>query len=140
MAASLQKVVTVEGDNSGLIRLGNIGKNTINHSNQHSIFPWMSSIFDYWNNICSFFTHIQQITTRSMRKLDCIDETCGADNVRHVGDSRTTCSAKVQYLKVRVIRWVVGFVQGVYLFAWSHVNIIDATKNCSSEFRSERIP
>ena len=46
MTASFQKVVGVESDNTSLIGLGNIGKDTVYHANQHSVFPWMTSILD----------------------------------------------------------------------------------------------
>ena len=49
VTASLQEVVRVEGDNTGLIWLGNIGEDAVNHADQHSVLPWVAGVLDNWD-------------------------------------------------------------------------------------------
>lgn len=44
-------------------------------TNKHSVFMWMSGVFYNWNDICSFFRYIYEITARSVRKFNCIHKT-----------------------------------------------------------------
>lgn len=44
-------------------------------TNQHSVFMRMSCIFNNWYNVCSFLSYINEITSRSVRKFNCIHKT-----------------------------------------------------------------
>ena len=49
VTASLQEMMRVEGNDTGLIWLGNIGKDAVNHADQHSVLPWVASVLDNWD-------------------------------------------------------------------------------------------
>ena len=57
MASILQEVMGIESHNTGLIGLGNIGKDNIDHTDEHSVFQWVSSVFDNRNDIGSQFSN-----------------------------------------------------------------------------------
>ena len=44
-------------------------------TNQHSVLMRMSCIFNNWYNVCSFLSYINEITSRSVRKFNCIHKT-----------------------------------------------------------------
>ena len=58
-----------------LIWLGNVRKYYINHANKHSVLGWMPSILNNGDNIGSFLCHVHQISTTSVWKLNCINNT-----------------------------------------------------------------
>lgn len=80
----LQKVVGVESDNSGLIRLSDICENDIDHLNEHSVFLRMSRIFNDWDDICSLFGHSNQISSWSMREFDGVNDSFRSDDIGDV--------------------------------------------------------
>lgn len=86
----------IECENTCLIWLGNVCEKCVNHSDQHSIFLWMTSVFDDGNDICSLFGNIDKITTGSVRKFDGINDSLRSNNVRNVRNSCSRSSSKIQ--------------------------------------------
>lgn len=68
--ANLQEHVGVEGNNTGLIRLSNIGEDAVDHGDQHSVSEGVSGVFDNRNNVGSALSHVDKITSTSVRELD----------------------------------------------------------------------
>lgn len=62
-----------QAQEANLIRLGNVRKYYIYHTDQHTVLGRMSSIFNYGYNISSLLCHIDQVSTTSMRKFHCIN-------------------------------------------------------------------
>jgi len=81
MAAIFQEIVSVVCNNTSLIWLGNISKDAVNHTNEHSVLQRMSGIFNNGNDICSQLGNTKQITAGTVRELDGIDGTFLADNL-----------------------------------------------------------
>lgn len=96
--AVLEEVVGVQGNDTGLVGLGNIGKDDIDHLDQHSVLLGMSSVLYDWNTVRARFGHADEVTARSVRELDGVDDTLGTDNVRDVRDGRTGSGTEVQHL------------------------------------------
>ena len=119
----LQKVVSVQCDNTGLIGLCNISKDNIDHRDKHTVLLRMTSIFDDRNNISSLLCHIDQITTGSVREFDSIHSTFRTNNISNMGNGSTRGSTEIKDLLAR-----------------SNVNMVNTTKDGSSKLRSERIP
>lgn len=71
-----------ENCDSYLVRLCNIRKDAINHSNQHPVSSRMPSIFYYGNYIGSLFSHIHKISTTPMWKFNSIDHSCLSSNLQ----------------------------------------------------------
>ena len=89
MASVLQVQMTILCYDSGLVGLCNISEDHINHPNQKSVIQGHTGIVNDWNDICSFFCHAYQITTNSVRKLNCVNNTFWSYNVRNM---RNSCS------------------------------------------------
>jgi hypothetical protein len=119
----LQEVVSIECDDTSLIRLGNISKDNIDHRDKHTVLVGVTSIFNDWDNVCSLLGHVDQITSRSVRELNGIDSTFGTNNVSNVRDGSTRGSTEIEDLLSR-----------------SNVDVVDTTKDTSSDLGTERIP
>ena len=89
MTSSFQKVVGVERNDTGLIWLGDISENTVDHSDQHAVFPGVTCVFDNWDNVRSLFSDVEQVTARSVRKFDSVNKTFRSDDIRNVRNGRT---------------------------------------------------
>lgn len=76
----------VEGDNTCLIRLSDIGENDIDHLDEHSVLLRVSSVFDNGDNVCTLLGHTDEITSGTVRELDGVDDSFGTDDIRDVGD------------------------------------------------------
>lgn len=86
MSSIPQEGVGVQGHNSGLVWLGHIGKDDIHHCDKHAVFVWVSSIFNYRNNVSPLLGQVDEVTARAVGELNCVDQTIRADNIRDVGD------------------------------------------------------
>ena len=53
--------------------MSNISEDNINHAYEHSVFSRVSGIFNDWNNISSLLSHVHQISTTSVRKLNSVN-------------------------------------------------------------------
>jgi hypothetical protein len=123
VAIVLQEVVSIESDDTSLIRLSNISENNIDHRDKHAVLVGVTSIFNDWDNVCSLLGHIDQITSRSVRELNGIDSTFGTNNVGNVRDGSTGGSTEIEDLLSR-----------------SNVDVINTTENTSGDLGTERIP
>jgi len=83
--AVLQEVVGVQSDDTGLIGLSDIGKDDIDHLNEHSVLLRVSGVLDDGDDVGSLLGHTDQITAGSVRELDGVDDSLGTDNVGNVG-------------------------------------------------------
>lgn len=68
----LEEHMRVDGDNTGLVRLGNIGEHNIDHWHQHTVSLRMASIFDDWHDIDTLLGSIDEVTASTLRELDSI--------------------------------------------------------------------
>ena len=57
-ATNLQEKTGVKTDNTSLIRLGNVGKDTINHADKHTVLEGMTGILYDRNDVCAVSGHI----------------------------------------------------------------------------------
>ncbi len=101
MSSILQEIVRIKGDDSGLVRLSNVGKDDVHHTwkkavlnqtvlkcaflnfrmftsqeltNKHAVFVRVSCIFNDGNNVGSLFCHIQQVSAWSVGELDSVHQ------------------------------------------------------------------
>ena len=51
MASVFKEIVSIEGNNLGLVRLSNIGKDDIDHADKHAVLVWVPGILDDGNNV-----------------------------------------------------------------------------------------
>jgi len=123
MAAALQELVRIHGHDTGLIWLGNIGEDDVNHTDEHAVALGHTGILDDGDNVGALLGHVQQITAHAVGELDGINQASGTDPVSDVRDSGTSRSTEVQNLLPR-----------------SDEDVADATEDTGSELGAERIP
>lgn len=123
MSTVLKEVLCIYTDDSGLIWLGDIRKNDINHTDQKSVFKWSSGITNNGDNIGSFFGHINKISTWSVGEFYCIDCSLWSNNIWDVWDCSTTCSTKIKNLGT-----------------WLDIDITDTTNDGGGDLTSVWVP
>jgi len=75
LATVLQEIFAVQSDNSSLISLGNIGEDTVNHTDEHSVFKGLSGITNDGDDVSSLLGHSDQISSGSVGEFDSVDDT-----------------------------------------------------------------
>lgn len=76
----------VETNDTGLIWLCHVGKDDIDHGDEHAVFQRVASVLDDWDDICAVRGHVYQISAGTMRELDREDGSGRSNdisNVRH---------------------------------------------------------
>jgi hypothetical protein len=106
-----------------LIRLGNIGKDDIDHGDNHAVADGLTGILDNGHNVGSLGSHGNEITARAVRELNSVDETGRANKVGNVRDRGTRGSTKVQNARTG-----------------TNVDVIRTTSNGSAKLASEGVP
>jgi hypothetical protein len=119
----LEEPVGVHGDNTGLIRLGNIGKDDIDHGNDHAVTGRLTGVLNNGDNVGSLGGHGDKITAGSGRELDGVDVASRTDNVSDVGDGGTGGTTKVEDTRARL-----------------DVDLISTTSDGSAKLASEGVP
>ena len=94
----LEEHVGVETDDTGLVGLGNIGKDDINHGDEHAVAERVTGILNDGDDVGTVSGHADQITTGTVRELDSVDVTGGTDNISDVRDGGTGGGTKVKNL------------------------------------------
>ena len=110
-------------NDSCLVRLRNISKHYIHHSHKEPIILRLTGVVDDGDDIGSLLSHIDQIPTHPVRKLDCIDNSSRADDVGNVRDSGPRCTTEVEDLCSR-----------------DDAGLRDAANDGGSDLRSVRVP
>ena len=102
MSTVLEEVVRVERNNTGLIGLGNIGEDAVDHTHKHAVFQRVTSILNDGDDVGAGFGNIDEITAGSVGEFDSVHGTSGADNVGNVRHRGTSGGAKVENLGTRL--------------------------------------
>ena len=122
-AADLEEHVGVQGNDTGLIRLGNVGEDAVDHGDEHAVAQRVARILDDGDDVGAVLGHVDEIATRPVGELNGVDVSGRADNVGNVGDGGTRGSTKVQDLGAR-----------------AHVDVVDTTDDTGGKLASERVP
>mmetsp|Transcript_2497 Transcript_2497/g.8058 ORF Transcript_2497/g.8058 Transcript_2497/m.8058 type:complete len:294 (-) Transcript_2497:52-933(-) len=123
VTALLQKVLRVETNDTRLIRLRYIGKDGVNHANQHAVFLRVTRVFDDGNDIGALLRHVDQIATRTVGKLYGVYGTFRTDEIRAVRHRGTRRTTEVQQLGPGL-----------------DVNVVETAENARGNLRTERVP
>lgn len=121
--SNLEEQVGVETDDTGLVRLGNIGEDAVDHADEHAVLERVTGILDDGDDVCAVGSHVDEITAGTVGELDGVDGTGGTDNISNVGDGGTRGSTKVKNLA-----------------AGSHVNVLETTEDTGSQLGTEGVP
>ena len=101
MSSIFQVKVRVVGNNSGLIRLGDISEDNVDKSDQESIVVGLTSVVDDWDNVGSLLRHIDKISSNSVRELDSVNDSLSSHNIRNMGNSGARSATEVKHLSAR---------------------------------------
>lgn len=71
----LQEKVGVEANNTGLVGLGNIGEDAVNHRDKHAVLERVTGVLDNRNDIGAVGSHVDEITARTVRELNSVNGT-----------------------------------------------------------------
>ncbi len=63
MSSVLKEVLRIKSDNTSLIRLGDVHKHYVDDTNQHSVFKWFSRVCDDRNNVESFLSYVDKVSS-----------------------------------------------------------------------------
>ena len=120
---ALQEETSIQSDDTGLVRLGDIGEDAVDHWDEHSVLQGMTGVLDNGDNVGAASCHVDQVTAGSVRELDGVDCTSGANNVGNVRNGSSRSGTEVQNL-----------------LSWAHVDRLETTEDTSSQLASEGIP
>lgn len=121
--AILQEHVGVETNDTGLVGLGNVGKDDIDHGHEHAVAERVTGILNDGDNVGAVSGHANQVTTRAVRELDGVDVTGRADNISDVRDGGTAGSTEVENLGTGL-----------------HVDVVHTTQDTGSQLGTEGVP
>jgi len=96
VTTSLQEHVGVQSDDTGLIRLGDIGEDDVDHADQHAVAERLTGILNDRDDVRALLGHVGEVTAGSVRELNSVDNTFRADHVGDMGDGGTGGTAQVQ--------------------------------------------
>ena len=121
--ANLEEPVGVHGNNTGLIGLGNIGKDDVDHGDDHAVTGRLTSVLNNGDDVGSLGGHGDKITAGSGRELDGVDVAGRSDNVSDVRDGSTRGTTEVEDARARL-----------------DVDLISTTGDGSAKLASEGVP
>ena len=121
--SNLEELVGVETDDTGLIGLGNIGEDAVDHADEHAVLEGVTGILDDGDDVGTVGGHVDEISAGAVGELDGVDGSGRADNVGNVRDGGTRGSTKVENLA-----------------AGAHVDALHTTKDTGGQLRTEGVP
>ena len=98
VAAVLEEVGGVDGKDTGLVGLGNIHEDAVNHGDEHAVLDGVAGILDDGDDVGAALGHLDEVTAGAVGELNSVDHTLGADEVGDVGDGGTGGTAEVEDL------------------------------------------
>lgn len=119
----LQEHVCVETNDTGLIGLGDVGKDDIDHADEHPVLHGVTSVLNNRDDVGALCSEADQVASTAVRELHSVDNTGGADNVGNVRDGGTGSGAEVEHFA-----------------AGSHEDIVQTTEDTGSQLGSEGVP
>lgn len=119
----LEEHVGVQADDTGLVGLGNIGEDDVDHGNEHAVAERVSGVLDNGDDVGAVGGHTDQVTAGTVRELNSVDVTGRADDIGNVGDGGTAGGTEIQDLGAR-----------------AHVDVIETTQDTGSQLGTEGVP
>lgn len=122
-AADLEELVGVQTDNTGLVGLGNVGEDAVDHADEHAVLEGVTGVLDDGDNVGALGGHVDEISAGAVGELDGEDGTSRADNIGNVRHRSTRRSTQVKDLASR-----------------AHVDVLHTTEDTSSQLGTEGVP
>ena len=121
--AHLQEVLCVDPHNAGLVGLGDIRKDGVDHRDEHPVLVGVTGVLDDGDDVGALLRHVEELTAGAVRKLNGVDSPGGPHEVGHVRDGGPRGGAEVENLGAR-----------------AHPDVADTAGDGSTEFGTEGIP
>jgi hypothetical protein len=121
--ANLQEEASVETDDTGLIGLGNVGEDAVDHADEHTVLEGVTGILDNGDDVCAVGSHVDQITAGAVGELNGEDGSLGADDISNVRDGGTGGGTEVEDLG-----------------SGAHVDVVYTTEDTGSQLGTEGVP
>ena len=74
MTTNFEEVLGVQSDNTGLVRLGNVSENRVDHSDDHAVLVGMAGVFDDRDNVRAFLGDVEKISSGTVREFDGVND------------------------------------------------------------------
>ena len=113
----------VETDDTGLIGLGNVGEDAVDHADEHAVLERVTGVLNDGDNVGAVGGHVDKISAGTVGELDSEDGTSRTDDIGNVRDGSTRGSTEVEDLA-----------------AGLDVNVVHTTENTGGQLRTERVP
>lgn len=84
LSAVLQVEVGVLSDDTGLVGLGDVSEDYVDHSHEEAVILRLTGIVNDGDDVGSLLGHVHKVTTDSVGKLHSVDDTGWADDIRDV--------------------------------------------------------
>ena len=120
---NLEELVGVETDDTGLIGLGNVGEDAVDHADEHAVLERVTGVLNDGNNVGAVGGHVDKISARTVGEFDGEDGTGRTDDIGNVRDGSTRGSTEVEDLAARL-----------------DVNVVHTTENTGGQLRTEGVP
>lgn len=123
VTADLQEVLGVDPNDTGLVGLGDIRKDGVDHGDEHPVLVGVTGILDDGDDVGTLLRHVEELTAGAVGELNGVDSPGGPDKVGNVRDGGARGGAEVENLGAR-----------------AHPDVADTAGDGSTEFGTEGIP
>lgn len=123
VSAVLKELVGVHGDDAGLIGLGDVRKDDIDHADEHAVALRHTGVLNDGDDVGALLGHVKEITAHTVGELDGVDETGGTDPVGNMRDRGTSRGTEIEDLH-----------------AGPDKDVANATEDTGSQLGAERVP
>jgi hypothetical protein len=115
--------MAVESDDTGLVRLGNVCENNVDHSDEHTVLHGVTGILNDGDNVGALLSHVDELTSGTVRELDGVDTPGGSNDISDVRDGSTGSGSDVENLSTRL-----------------DVDVVQTSKDTGGNLGSEGVP
>eukprot|EP00343_Euplotes_focardii_P007106 CAMPEP_0205822690 /NCGR_PEP_ID=MMETSP0206-20130828/13622_1 /ASSEMBLY_ACC=CAM_ASM_000279 /TAXON_ID=36767 /ORGANISM="Euplotes focardii, Strain TN1" /LENGTH=268 /DNA_ID=CAMNT_0053119185 /DNA_START=18 /DNA_END=821 /DNA_ORIENTATION=+ len=98
VAAVLEEVLRVEGDDAGLVGLGDVGEHHVDHADQHAVLVGVARVLDDGDDVGALLGQVEEVPAGPVRELHRVDDALRADHVGAVRDGGARGGAEVEEL------------------------------------------
>lgn len=119
----LQEHVSVQANDTGLVGLGNVGEDNINHGHEHAVAKRVTSIINDGDDVGTVGGHADQVPAGAVGELNSVDTTLGANNISDVTDGGTAGSTQVENTRTGL-----------------HVDVVHTAQDTGGKLAAERVP
>lgn len=69
----LEEQVGVESDDTGLVRLGNVGEDGVDHGDKHTVLERVTGVLDNGDDVGAVSGHVDKVTAGTVGELDSVN-------------------------------------------------------------------